>query len=595
MSFSALLNSLDVDKPTLHNKHPPEPSQSQHLSRKRRKLHNVASSTNSAIGPSCPTSRSPESRISEPARYRAIGTATIPATDTLNSYGRHFDIDNCPTKPSADPVTLDHSVLGRITISDPSCLSLPQTEATLQNSSNSISHDINTALAQYLSNTRQLILKNNEKLSKIAARKKDDPAEQIDDPDEATERRDQGFTRPKVLFILPTRNSCYEIVNTVVRLAARESQENKTRFDKEFGPNGLEELFPSSKPEDFKLFFRGNSDDMFRIGIKLTRKTIKLFSNFYDSDIIIASPLGLKAAMGGTDKSVKDIDFLSSIEFVYVDSADALLMQNWDHLESIFANLNREPVNQHGCDMFRIRQWYLDKRASSFRQTVISTAFLSPEINSLLSKHCRNHSGFIKFHDVCPGQLSTHIPQVFTSVPSSSPPSDPDTRFAHFTSVTLPYWRDNGILTKGGILIFISSYLDFVYLRNYFVKIGESIGEISEYSSASAVARARAHFKSGRHKILLYTERAHHFRRYSIGGVLHIFMYSIPANPIFYGELIGFLREGIANGKQVLEDAKAHAIFSQWDALKVERIVGTVGYDEMKTSDGNKCVDFEFP
>ena len=50
--------------------------------------------------------------------------------------------------------------------------------------------------------------------------------------------------------------------------------------------------------EDWEATFEGNSDDHFRLGVALSRKHLRLYTKFYMSDIIIASPLGLRTIIG---------------------------------------------------------------------------------------------------------------------------------------------------------------------------------------------------------------------------------------------------------------------------------------------------------
>lgn len=74
-------------------------------------------------------------------------------------------------------------------------------------------------------------------------------------------------------------------------------QENKKRFFQQFSLLD-EERVDETKPADFLETFKGNIDDHFRIGIKFTRKSMKIFSDIYNSDILIASPLGLRTLIG---------------------------------------------------------------------------------------------------------------------------------------------------------------------------------------------------------------------------------------------------------------------------------------------------------
>lgn len=437
--------------------------------------------------------------------------------------------------------------------------------------------------------TRDRVLKNNARLAKEDA-----------NPD--LEYRDQGFTRPKVLILLPTRQSCVRLISTLSDICQPEQQENKKRFEDQFGLP--EEDQDDDRADDYRELMEGNTDDMFRLGIKFTRKTLKYFSQFYNSDIIIASPLGLRRALESNTSKKIDYDFLSSIELVIMDQTDALLQQNWQHVEYIFQHLNLQPQEAHGCDFSRVRSYYLDSNAKYLRQTIILSAFVNPELNTLFNNHLHNVAGKIKFQPEYKGamlDIGLRIKQTFSRFDSPSIISEPDSRFKYFTAAIIPSITRYPKPPDGalGVLIFIPSYFDFVRIRNYFANSTAtqniSFGSISENSSPAdrEIRRARSHFQTGKHSVLLYTGRAHHFFRYKIRGVKKLVMYGLPDNPIFYQEMAGgFLGESINEGKIGASEAGVRVLFSRFDALKVERVVGSKRAGKLLKDGGGDTFDF---
>ena len=72
---------------------------------------------------------------------------------------------------------------------------------------------------------------------------------------------------------------------------------NKKRFESEYGPGEAEK--PNlSKSLTYQKTFLGNNDDFFTLGIAFAKNSVKLFTDFYNSDLVVASPLGLRSVVG---------------------------------------------------------------------------------------------------------------------------------------------------------------------------------------------------------------------------------------------------------------------------------------------------------
>lgn len=421
--------------------------------------------------------------------------------------------------------------------------------------------------------TRDKILKNNQRIST----QNEKLEKGLIKPEDEREFRDQGFTRPKILILLPTRHQCYKVVEEMISLCGAEQIENQKKFKSQFfDDSGV----PDSKPEDFRDLFEGNTNDFFCLGVKFTRKTLKLYSSFYQSDIIFASPIGLQLILENPDKKKRQTDFVSSIEMLIVDQAHAIELQNWDHVLTILKYLNKIPREMHDTDFSRVRMWSIEDQAKFFTQSLIFTEYNTPNVNNLISRSM-NMFGKYRFRSIVSTKESAmfkvglKIKQIFNRFESSSPMDEPDERFNHFKSVIVPTLSKQ-IGHEDGYLLYIPQYTDFLRVKNYMKsKTSLMFCDVNEYSEQKDLGRARALFQQGRRKILLYTERLHHYRRFDLKGVKNILMYGVPNNPIFYTEVVSSIGRSVYDEIADLNISSVRVLYSKWDALALERVVGS--------------------
>ncbi|XP_030930139.1 U3 small nucleolar RNA-associated protein 25 isoform X2 [Quercus lobata] len=447
-----------------------------------------------------------------------------------------------------------------------------------------IIHSLNHVLK-----TRDLVTKNDTKLAKH-------PESADNEMLNGDSFLDHGFTRPKVLILLPLRRIALRVVQRLIQLtpsAYKVNVDHIDRFLKEFGTQEVEDdedelsqqtqgnskAKKSSKPSDFLELFGGKRDeeDHFMFGIKFTRKSIKLYSDFYSSDVIVASPVRLiaKISEAKTFKE-KDVDYLSSIEVLIIDHADVIAMQNWSHVNTVVEQLNHIPSKQHGTDVMRIRPWCLDGYAKFYRQSIILGYYSNPDINALFNRHCSNYQGKVKlvceYKGILP-KVILQVRQIYERFDVDSIADADDARFDYFVKV-FPKIKDS---VQGGTMLFISSYFEFVRIRNFLKSQEASFCLLGEYTQPSDISRARLWFFEGRRKIMLYTERAHFYYRYKIRGIQNLIIYSLPERKEFYPEIVNML-DGSHN-------MSCTVLFSRFDQFRLERIVGTAPSKRMVTSE----------
>ncbi|PPR05899.1 hypothetical protein CVT24_006640 [Panaeolus cyanescens] len=420
---------------------------------------------------------------------------------------------------------------------------------------------------------RRKVLKNNERLTKASKTNPDAPP-----PEDV---QDQGFTRPSVLVLLPFRSSALDWFRAITSHtpAPAFQIEHQARFLNEYGlPEGvidkLTSAEPGTYPPDHVETFKGNVDDNFRVGVKMTRKSVKMFAEFYGCDLILASPLGLRRSI----EKEKNGDYLSSIEMLVIDQMDALTMQNWEHVKFVMSHMNKLPKESHDTDFSRIKPWYLDGHAAYLRQSILLSTYETPEIRHLYNNELKNVAGKIRTEKLWqPIAVPAGIDQQFVYFDCTNPVDEPEKRFQHFTTQLLPTVMKSAVQSTNTI-VFIPSSFDFIRVQNHFRKSGYEYAVLSEYSTNQEISRARQAFFKGTKSFLLISERFHFYKRYKIRGSRNIVFYGLPDHPQYFTELLSFpfLDDDVEAG-----DVSSRVLFSKYDRMRLERIVGTEGAIEL--------------
>ncbi|CBY41721.1 unnamed protein product, partial [Oikopleura dioica] len=298
------------------------------------------------------------------------------------------------------------------------------------------------------------------------------------------------------------------------------------------------------------------------------------------SDVIIASPLGLKRVIGDdSEDKKKEHDFLSSIEIVVVEHADYILMQNFTHLLHIFKNLNLMPKKAHDCDFGRVKLWSAEGHSKYYRQTILLSHTPNLNFSAIMSKLCFNYRGSAECQlpetasSLALKNVALPIPQIFRKVDGANMSEVLENRYKIFMKIMNEISRAK--ITN--VLVYIPNSLHFYVLRE---KLTESKIEhvcLTEETATGRSKTAKKMFESGERPILIFTERRHFFHRVTQRKVSRVIFFAPPSFPHYYAEVSNFIIDPSFSDVTVL--------CSRFDMLQLESILGK---NEAKSLTRNK-------
>lgn len=485
-------------------------------------------------------------------------------------------------------------------------------------------------ISKHVYSSRQLVMSSNSRLQEAIKDRSGSDIDSLGDD----RFRDQGFNRCRVLVLCPFKGVAKQFVDALVAILPHgKTLRGYDRFEEEFGwlpedeeqagegqaagrldgSGGVEEAI-GRNDELYRYLFEGkDTEDEFKLGIQLTKSGMNLYSSFDNSDMIVASPLGLRRAMGLKEGGgLSDASFSSSIEVCLVFGADIILMQNWDHLLDLFKTMNRLPKRSLGnCDIRRVYQAFLDGKSREFRQTIAVSACRVEDVSSLMRSHAQNRRGFVrlwkpveKVTGYSEGKLPLYsaprlvqgIQQMFIKTGDSGSPEE--SLLNYFSSTLYPDILAALDGKTQRVLVVLSNYVAYLRVRKYLLQQNAVFASCNESSSKASLSRNRLAFYKGELPILITTERFLFFRRYLLKGATKVVFCGPPTYPSIYLDCVQSINfsEGPDKSNPKSSAPLALTLFHWQNSLALERIVGTSKCSGLiKSAKVSKPVVFQIP
>ncbi|EAA22502.1 Drosophila melanogaster CG3735 gene product, partial [Plasmodium yoelii yoelii] len=405
---------------------------------------------------------------------------------------------------------------------------------------------------------------------------------------------DESFSKPKVLILCPFRYICKEYVDILINMLSLIEVKNKNRFINEYDlppeeKKNLKNMYIKKKQSfDYINLYRGNSDDCFRLGIKLfeNEKKIQLYSPFYDSDILICSPLGLEIIikeyketeektnniynddeynsddyeLNDTENSAKktnkkkkintnnnkkkklyEYDFLSSIEILVIDQIDIILMQNILTLKNVLNFINKPLLKWRNANINRIAKYAIDGYIKNYRQTIITSNIIDTNFISLIQMS-NNYRSYLKLF------IKNDDDTILLSVRNILKINQ------YFKKIEC----DDILKMKNQLIICIPTYIEYIRLYEILKKNDISFKGVNEYTTEKKRIKIQKLFKFEKINILLVTARLIYYERCTFKNANHVIFFSPPKFQFMYFELIKNITINSPNASSMCYYTKYH-------------------------------------